>query len=59
MGNPFSRVITFDPLSQYKPQTAELVIHDPDDLKAVMREAGKSQPFRVLYQPRSGAILEH
>ena len=49
----------FDPLSQYKPETVELVIHDPDDLKAVMREAGKSQPFRVLYQPRSGAILEH
>ena len=59
MGYPFPRVITFDPLSQYKPDAGELVLHDPDQLKAAMRDAGKSEPFRVLYQPRRGSILDN
>jgi hypothetical protein len=59
MGRPFPRVITFDPLSQYKPDPNEFVIHDPNELLEITRQAGKSQPFHVLYQPRSGAILDH
>jgi hypothetical protein len=52
-------VITFDPLSQYRPEAGELVIHDPQVLKGLLRDRGKSQPFRVLYQPRSGEVIDH
>lgn len=59
MGNTFSRVITFDPLSQYQAQAGELVLHNPEDLKNAMRAAGKTDTFHVLYQPRAGSILNH
>jgi hypothetical protein len=59
LGRTFPRIITFDPLSQYRPEPGEIVLHDTGELKALLREAGKSQPFRVLYQPRRGSILEN
>lgn len=59
MGRTFPRVITFDPLSQYKAEPGELVVHDPGELDAVTKPSGKARPFRVLYQPRHGSVIEN
>jgi hypothetical protein len=54
-------VILFDPIGQYKPEPGELVVDNPEELKGVLREAGRYGEFKVLYQPRarSGRILDH
>jgi hypothetical protein len=50
-------VITFDPLSQYSPDPGETVLHDPQELKELLKASGRSEPFKVLYQPRKGSVL--
>jgi hypothetical protein len=52
-------VITFDPLSQYKREPGELLIHDPTILKEKLREFGRHRPFKILFQPRTGSVLEN
>lgn len=49
----------FDPLSQYTPDPGEVVIHDPATLKQLLRERGRSEPFHVLYQPRTGTVIDN
>jgi hypothetical protein len=35
------------------------VVTQPGQLKAALAAAGKDGPFRVVYQPRSGDVVEH
>jgi hypothetical protein len=54
---PVSRVIVFDTLGQYD-LTGYIYIHQPGDLKMILRERLKSS-FRVMYQPKEGALEKH
>jgi hypothetical protein len=46
-------------LSQYRPEPGELVIHDPGELKTLSKEWGRTKPFKVLFQPRAGSVMDN